>query len=148
MMSNKKKIQWIVPVIVLVSIAFLISYSREIPGDSSAEACQPDGETSATVLSGPQLSDYRLNVDGLVDHPLSLTYDSILHYPTVTESILLVCPGVFKTQNEWTGVSLALILKDAGIKPEAKRIKFIASSDGYSLELSATTAQKEGVFLA
>ena len=146
-MRNKNKVQWIVLVIVLVSITFLSACSQEKPGLSPIVSSQTEEATPVAEVPGPQISDYRLVVDGLVDNPLSLTYDAILQYPVVSDNPWLVCPGVFETQNEWTGVPLALILKEAGIKPEATRIIFSAS-DGYSQELAAQEAQKEGVFLA
>jgi DMSO/TMAO reductase YedYZ molybdopterin-dependent catalytic subunit len=146
-MKSKNKVQWMVLVIVLASIAFLSACSQEKTGLSPAVSSQAEETTPVVEARSPQLSDYRLVVDGLVDNPLSLTYDAILQYPEVTDNLWLVCPGVFETQNEWTGVPVAIILKEARIKPEATRIKF-SSSDGYSQELSAQDAQKEGVFLA
>ena len=138
---------WIVPAIVLISITFLMSCSEKKTGSNAIPASASDKKPLSSDFSGPKLSDYRLAVDGLVDHPLLLAYDSILKYPTVTRSLLLVCPGVFKSQNSWTGVSLALILKKAGIKPEAARIGFSAP-DGYYQEISLEKAQKDNVFLA
>ncbi len=52
------------------------------------------------------ISEYRLVVDGLVDHPLSLSYEDLLKYPAVTETVLLICPDFFVDNAEWTGVPL------------------------------------------
>jgi hypothetical protein len=41
------------------------------------------------------LKTYRLEVTGKVGRPLSLSYDQILKYPSLTETVLLICPGFF-----------------------------------------------------
>jgi sulfoxide reductase catalytic subunit YedY len=69
---------------------------------------------------------YRLEIAGLVEDPLSLTYEDILAYPTVTEVVLLICPGVFQDNAEWTGVPVWALLKEANIKPEATEVVFQA----------------------
>ena len=93
------------------------------------------------------LSAFRLTVSGLVDSPLNLTYDSILGYPSTTQKVILVCPGVFETNKKWTGVPLSIILDEAGIKPQAAKIAFFAP-DGYSSVISLADGYKEGTFLA
>ncbi len=49
---------------------------------------------------------YRLKITGAVNHPLSLSYDQILKFPSLTELVLLICPGFFANNGRWTGVSL------------------------------------------
>jgi DMSO/TMAO reductase YedYZ molybdopterin-dependent catalytic subunit len=70
------------------------------------------------------ISKYRLIVNGLVSTPLSLTYDAIMQYPTVTEVVLLICPGVFADNAQWTGVPVTTILAEAGVEPQAKEVTF------------------------
>ena len=43
------------------------------------------------------LAAYRLKVTGEVGRPLSLRYDEILLRSSITENVLLVCPGFFPT---------------------------------------------------
>ncbi len=94
------------------------------------------------------IEDYRLVVDGLVETPLSLTYEDILDYPTITEVVLLVCPGFFTDNAEWTGVPVTTILAEAGIKPEASEVIFYALGSEYKVTLSLNVVQQDGVFLA
>ena len=94
------------------------------------------------------IEDYRLVVDGLVETPLSLTYVAILDYPTVTEVVLLVCPGFFTDNAEWTGVPVTTILAEAGIKPEASEVTFHALGSEYKVVLPLNVVQQDGVFLA
>lgn len=90
---------------------------------------------------------YRLTIDGLVDSPLSLTYAAILQYPAITKQVWLICPGVFETNQYWTGVPLSLLLAKAGVKTGASRVVF-SSSDGYKAELTLDDAQNDGTFVA
>ena len=113
-----------------------------IPPSQSEEPTPTQGASDTGSIE-----EYRLIVDGLVDTRLALTYESLMRYPTVTDTVLLVCPGYFEETREWTGVPLATILAEAGIKPEASKVGFYAS-DGYYVVLPLKDLQREGVFLA
>ena len=101
---------------------------------------------------------YRLEVAGLVETPLSLTYEDVLAYPTVTDVVLLVCPGVFQDNAEGTGVPVWALLEEAGVKAEAAEVVFqaIASTapdSGASVPYSSRIplgeiVQNDGIFLA
>ena len=93
------------------------------------------------------IEQYRLIIDGLVENPLTLTYQDILTYPTVTEVVLLICSGFFADNAEWTGVPVETLLAEAGSKPEATEVIF-HGVDGYHSSISLETAQESGVFLA
>lgn len=93
------------------------------------------------------ISTYRLTVEGLVENPLGLSYEEILAYPGVTEVVLLICPGVFYDNAEWTGVPVADILRQAKVKPEAEKVYFEAAG-GYRQVLTIEEAMSDGVFLA
>lgn len=93
------------------------------------------------------IATYSLTVDGLVDTALSLSYEAVMQYPSVTEVLLLICPGFFVDNAEWTGVPVATLLAEAGIKLEASQVAFRAL-DGYRRTLSWEDVQSKGVFLA
>ena len=93
------------------------------------------------------ISTYRLAVEGLVENPLSLSYEEIKAYHRVTEVVLLICPHVFYDNAEWTGVPVADILRQAKVKPEAEKVRFKAAGD-YRQSLTIEEAMSEGVFLA
>jgi DMSO/TMAO reductase YedYZ molybdopterin-dependent catalytic subunit len=94
------------------------------------------------------ITQYRLTTDGTVENPLALTYEDILSYPTVTEVVLLICPGFFVDNAEWTGVPVATLLAEAGVKPEATDVTFTDLEGGYSQTLPLEVALQDGVFLA
>ena len=93
------------------------------------------------------INSYRLAVDGLVDHALSLSYQDLLQYAPLTRAVLLICPGFFVDNADWTGVPVKTILSEAGLKPEAREVIF-HSVDGYQQYFPLQDVLKDGVFLA
>jgi DMSO/TMAO reductase YedYZ molybdopterin-dependent catalytic subunit len=93
------------------------------------------------------INKYRLTVNGLVEKPLSLDYEDILSYPSITEIAVLNCPGFFVDVGEWTGVPLMTILTEAGLKSDATQVVFHAL-DGYSRTLTIEHIESHNVFLA
>lgn len=123
-------------------------YSNPAEVDNSNLPITPVEKLGVTGMAPEvNITEYQLTVDGLVETPLTLTYEALLAYPTVTEVVLLICPGFFADNAEWTGVPVTTILAEAGIKPEASKVTFYAV-DGYHTELSIKDVQREGVFLA
>lgn len=64
--------------------------------------------------------NYRLRVTGEVERPLSLSYEQILKSPSLTETVLLICPEFFANNGRWTGIDLKSLLQEAQIKKGAK----------------------------
>jgi len=92
------------------------------------------------------IKEYRLVVDGAVETPLSLSYEDILAYPEKTDVVLLICPGFFVDNAQWSGVPVSLILEEANPKPGAKEVRFHAGS--YRSTLTLEEAQRQGTYLA
>lgn len=82
---------------------------------------------------------HRLVIHGLVKRPLSFSLDALLRYPMTSRISFVECagnsgalvrptpvPGTAQTLHglvscaEWTGVSLAVLLAEAGVDPKAK----------------------------
>ncbi len=93
------------------------------------------------------ISQYRLIVEGLVDHPLSLSYEEIKKFPSVTETVLLICPDLFVDNAQWTGVPVATLLEAAAIQSKASEITIIGL-DSYRQTLTRDDIEKGDVFLA
>ena len=81
----------------------------------------------------PQDADYRamgeggfqecrLVVDGLVDHPLSLTMDQVRALPARTQITRHDCVEGWSSIAKWKGARLAPLLALAGLKPSARYI--------------------------
>jgi DMSO/TMAO reductase YedYZ molybdopterin-dependent catalytic subunit len=102
----------------------------------------PIDQQRNNALAGTQQIDratYKLTVDGLVDHPLTLTYDDLLALPQQDRLMPLNCVEGWSFTAKWTGPSFKDIFAAAGVKPEAKIVIFHTTdaSTGYSsLELA------------
>ena len=71
---------------------------------------------------------YRLKVTGKVERLLSLSYDEILKVPSLTETVLLICPGFFANNGRWTGANLKSLIEEAQIKKEAQFIDIVGAN--------------------
>jgi DMSO/TMAO reductase YedYZ molybdopterin-dependent catalytic subunit len=102
----------------------------------------PISQQNNNALAGTQYIDkatYTLTVDGLVDHPLSLSYADLEAYPQISQLMDLDCVEGWNFTAKWTGQALSAIFADAGVKPEAKIVIFHTADvpEGYSsLDLS------------
>ncbi len=79
---------------------------------------------------------WQLQMVGLFDHPRNLSLADIMAYPATTQPITLSCisnpvAGDLISTGYWTGVRLSIVLKDLGIKPEAKALGVSAEDDYY-----------------
>jgi len=93
------------------------------------------------------LKAYRLKVKGKVKRPLSLSQDEILKYPSITEAVLLICPGFFSNNGRWTGIRLKNLLQEAQVKKEAQYID-INGAYGKGVRIPLKTIDQKRIFLA
>ncbi len=102
-------------------------------------------------IRGPQYIDrgsYRLNITGLVDQPLSLSYDQVLGtYPHTTKKVTLVCIEGWDVTILWEGVLVEDLLAGAGVRPEADTVIFTAA-DGYSTSLPLDYLREQDIMMA
>ncbi len=87
------------------------------------------------------LEDWRLRVDGVVEHPLALTLDDLRRLPMVEEVVTLECAGNGRSffdpkvpgaqwqrgavgTARYRGVRLADVLERAGVRPTGKHVLF------------------------
>jgi DMSO/TMAO reductase YedYZ molybdopterin-dependent catalytic subunit len=69
-------------------------------------------------------ADWRLDVRGLVERPLSLSMDDIRALPQRTQITRHDCVEGWSAIGQWTGPQLGPILETAGLKPDAPFIVF------------------------
>jgi len=118
-----------------------------VPGEVEAKEFMgkkltPINKQNNNALAGTQVVDkttYRLTVDGLVNHPLTLSYADLQSYPQISQLTDLNCVEGWSFTAKWTGPALTAIFADAGVMPEAKIAIFHTAdvASGYtSLDLS------------
>ncbi|MBO9603207.1 MAG: molybdopterin-binding protein [Novosphingobium sp.] len=84
---------------------------------------QPPGAAYAAHQQAG-FADWKLDVSGLVEHPLSLSLDQIKALPQRTQITRHDCVEGWSAIAQWTGPQLAQLLAMAKLKPEAKFIVF------------------------
>jgi DMSO/TMAO reductase YedYZ molybdopterin-dependent catalytic subunit len=81
-----------------------------------------DDHYRAAVADG--FKDWRLQIDGLVDHPLSLSLADLRARATRTQITRHDCVEGWSCIAKWKGATLGPLLHEAGLKPAAKFIVF------------------------
>ena len=117
--------------------------------------------------------EWQLTIDGCVDNPLTLSLDDVRSRPSITQRVTMECAGNGRMglsprplsqpwgveavgNGEWTGISLAALLDEAGLDRSAKEIVFTGLDSGiengveqtYARSLSLAEAYREDVALA
>ena len=117
---------------------------------------------------------HAVKIHGLVESELSLTLSDAKKRPSITQAVLMACAGIGRAQqtkrfwthapwgpdsfgcSEWTGIPLADVLAEAGLKDGAKQIIFTGADKGvegnvvqhFQRSLSVEEATKGHVMLA
>ncbi len=107
-------------------------------GSASASVKSAKGEfpsyfisDSAPVWDDAARGAWRLDVNGLVARPLSLSLDDLRRMPLVTQRVPHFCVEGWTAVAEFTGVRVSTIAQAAGAKPEAGYVDFASFDDGY-----------------
>ena len=133
------KIMWIVMYLFLL-IMVSGCLSRQNNGNET-EATEylgtkltPISEQGNNAIKGTQFIDkdtYRLQIDGMVERPVNLTYDQITNFTPFSKVVNLNCVEGWSFTAKWTGVPMKTLLDETGIKENATTVIFY-SVDGYS----------------
>ncbi len=151
-MKNKLLLLLVTSVLIF-PLVFTACATTATTTSTTTPSTNPSGEVEATEFQGVQLTPinqqnnnalkgtqfidkdtYILTVDGLVDHPLQLTYADLEAYPQISQLMNLDCVEGWYFIAKWTGPVLKDIFAAAGIKPEAKIVIFHTADvpEGYS----------------
>jgi DMSO/TMAO reductase YedYZ molybdopterin-dependent catalytic subunit len=91
-----------------------------------------------TALSVPQVTaeSWKLRGHGMVDHELELTFAELLKRPAMERIVTLTCVsnevgGNLVSNARWLGTSLADLLREVGVHPDANQLKS-TSADGWT----------------
>ncbi|HEX2173852.1 MAG TPA: molybdopterin-dependent oxidoreductase, partial [Dehalococcoidia bacterium] len=96
--------------------------------------------------------DWLLEIGGLVEHPLALTYDELIALPAVEEVVTLECisnevGGDLISNARWRGVRLVDLLDRVGIQSTAVEL-IVRGVDGYSDSLGIDQAHDPATLVA
>jgi len=156
--------------------------SRPLQAESTMEALDPwetpiggffvRSHLGLPDLSAVSYSHWTLRIDGLVDHPLSLTMNDLKKMRSQSLHAVLECSGNGRGQQkpvapgvqwqrgavgnaQWDGVSLSEILKKAGVQPSARFLRLegadkpmLPSVPGFVRSISLEKAQRNDSLIA
>jgi DMSO/TMAO reductase YedYZ molybdopterin-dependent catalytic subunit len=74
-------------------------------------------------------ADWRLQIDGLVSHPVSFSLADLKSFPTHTQITHQACEEGWSFIAEWTGARLSDVLAAAGVLPQAKWVFYFSFDD-------------------
>lgn len=91
---------------------------------------------TALVVPRVPVDGWTLRIHGMVDRPLTLTYDDLRQRPLVERTLTLACVsnpvgGTLISTANFIGVDLRDLLKEAGVKPGAEQL-YSTSHDGFT----------------
>lgn len=134
--------------ILLLFLLIIILYlynpnSTTIKQLASVEVKEYNGEKLSSItdfrensIKGPQyinISDYKLQISGLVDNPRDYTYEEVIRKQNYEKVVTLRCVEGWDATILWRGILVRELLDDVKPKEDAKIIIFHAY-DGYSTE--------------
>jgi DMSO/TMAO reductase YedYZ molybdopterin-dependent catalytic subunit len=110
----------------------LLSPAKLAPEYSEAEISpwfKPNGSTdpadkSYKAMAKKSFADWKLEIGGLVDHPVKFSLADLRAMPARTQITRHDCVEGWTCIGKWTGVPLSELLKQAGLKPQARYIVF------------------------
>ncbi|MHB8895486.1 MAG: molybdopterin-dependent oxidoreductase [Candidatus Geothermincolia bacterium] len=108
-----------------------------VPGAGTREVTPTDKLHVRTAEGQPKIdpATYTIKISGLVEKPLSLTFDEIKSVPPEERFVKLPCVEGWTDSAIWKGPRLADVLKKAGVKDTANTVVF-KSPGGYSTSLT------------
>jgi len=104
------------------------SLAREFPRSMISKAPfanevdPPSAEFKVHQSSG--FRDWRLVVDGMVDHPLSLSVSDLRSMPFRSQITEVVCEEGWSYIAEWIGTPLSEVLQEAGLHPQVRYVVY------------------------
>ena len=110
------------------------TYRRLVPVERLRPQVTPSDDVYVIAHMGiarVDLAQWRLRIDGLVEHPFELDYDTLTGLPATDVTAVIECFGnpvepevaTRRVGNVvWHGVRLAHLLERAGVRPEARLV--------------------------
>ena len=119
---------------------------REYEGDKLSSI----NDFRENSIAGPQnvsLENYKLEISGLVDQPLALTYEQVLDRKQYSKVVTLYCVEGWDATILWEGVLIEDLLNQAGVRDDAVTVIFHAA-DGYTSSLPLDYIRQNKIMLA
>ena len=94
-------------------------------------------------------ADYRLNIGGFVDSPVTFTLDDLRSMPATRMTKDFQCVTGWRVHGvKWTGVRLGDLLDKAGARDGAHGVRFLSFDGSYTETLTMDQARRDDVIVA
>ncbi len=94
-------------------------------------------------------AEYRLNVGGFVESPVTFTLDELKAMPATRMTRDFQCVTGWRVRDvKWVGVRLADLLDRAGVKEGARGVRFLSFDGIYTETLTMEQARRDDVIVA
>ncbi len=104
-------------------------------------------DNSINGVQHVDIEGYTLNITGLADNPIELSYEQVLEFPAFERVTTLNCVEGWKVTVLWKGVKLSDLLKEAQAQDAANTVIF-KSVDGYTTSMPISTVLERDMLLA
>jgi DMSO/TMAO reductase YedYZ molybdopterin-dependent catalytic subunit len=100
-------------------------------------------------LPSRKTTEYKLEISGLVDRPVTLTYDDLVALPPTMMTKDFQCVTGWRVQDvKWVGVRLSDLLDAAGVQSSGKAVTFHSFDGSYTESLTMDQARRPDVIVA
>lgn len=111
--------------LVLSSRSLAREYSEtDLSEHFKANGTTNPGDADYRQLASTSFRAWKLQIDGLVDRPTSLTLDELRRLPARTQITRHDCVEGWSAIGKWSGAQLGPLLQSVGLKPTARYIVF------------------------
>jgi DMSO/TMAO reductase YedYZ molybdopterin-dependent catalytic subunit len=99
-------------------------------------------------LQAAGFTDWRVTVDGMVDHPSSFSLAQLKSYPYRSQITQLACEEGWSYIAEWIGVPLSHVLDVVGVQPQARYVVYFSIDPDWWESIDMADAMHPQTFLA
>ena len=125
--------------------------AREFPRSQISKTPFPNGkppqDENFKRLQAGGFADWRLDIDGLVARPASLSLEEIRSYPSRSQITHLACEEGWSFVAEWIGVPLHHVLNAVGILPQARFVVYFSIQRNWRHSIDMADALHPQTFL-
>ncbi|MBS1801940.1 MAG: molybdopterin-dependent oxidoreductase [Acidobacteria bacterium] len=127
------------------------SKAREFPRNMISknpfanETAPPSDQFKKLQAGG--FSDWRLTIDGMVAHPMTLSLADLRSLPTHSQITEVACEEGWSYVAEWIGTPLSGVLREAGVLPQVRYLKYFSIQPEWSDSIDMADAHHPQTFL-
>jgi DMSO/TMAO reductase YedYZ molybdopterin-dependent catalytic subunit len=155
------KMKLIIPVVIVLLISVVFIWAEFQKNSSlkldTVEVREYQGQNLSSVndfrensIKGPQyinITDYRLEVTGMVQNPRNYTYQDVINHPNYEKVVKLYCVEGWDVNILWKGILVYDLIKEAQPLPGSTVVIFYAY-DNYSTSFPLEYLRDNQILLA